>query len=1182
MAKLNRSDDSTNKGPGRLDINQGDFRAQQDVVGDSLLQLGGRGVVAPGSGSVNDPLNAPFVLYVNPYIGKDDFAFGSYATEDDNSVSQELRRIESQRLVCGYTEAAPFATLNRAVIEAGIITSKDYLSAATLPFQRVCIVLAPGTYDLNCGAGDAASSVGAFVPGTTTVDAAYLLKFNPETVGGIILPRGCSVVSLDLRKTILRPGTGTVPNPADEAANYSNRRTMLRVTGEGYYYGLTFMDEANTSDSHHLMSCFEFASKAQVDDFYTKIGNAFKSLSNSNLDTPASRTTEWQIVAEQPNPATAAVDSTASASPYIYNCSIRSELGLCGIFANGAKVGGFRSMVIAQFTGVSLQNDYTSWQLFNSGSWGAVSDFAAYRGADPDDIRMNPARRSFHIRAVNKAVIQEVSVFAIGQGVHHWTESGGELTITNSNSNFGGCSALSEGYNAEAAPQDSNFSATHQRVPSDLTEETNNIRKVFIGTIKAGVGNTATAIQLDTTLTGSTDNEPDELGDYTLVPGSYLWVESPTTPDYRAQLASTAWDASSNQDTITVTAAFQTDNSDGTNHSPGDNIMNGTVDTGVDYPDIAGLRVYVRRLIDTRSPEERRYSLLLNPPATARTPQRDYILRTDGDTVGGAGTVDVAVIKAGKTGLIASPSTERVQLELKQINPDQAFRANSVYRPGDSLVTSTKHYICNRKVKSGASVSNAFIADNFEENYVHMQTGGQGTGYMPEDFFKNVQPTLIFDHDSDQLEASTTLGWILDASTSNNVWSHNDDRSKAVQAQYESATDYRGLNRYLTSKSLTIAKPQKKANRDQVFGSAIAKQEFRRPSIIRMYAHAFEWAGFGNYSKALPQYQGGMEGANKFTYYGTSELGGRVYFTGFNEEGFNVSPRGIEDIQTGEVLAAEEINAPDVDIDIPTVFENLRVLNELDIQSATLKIGGTSITGTPQWQDGVLPTSSTDTKGIIETATVAEAVAGTDDERAVTPLGVQARVNTINDTIVEKGVPSGTIMWHCAATAPANWLVCDGSEIPDSTNGTVQSKTANYKPLFAALAGTYGTNGGNNLLPDLQGTFVRGWTNKDPGAYNETPGATYNPDPSRDRGTVQGNALEQHSHDLTDAGHTHQVFNQLGGAGGGFGGSGVSTSNQNTGSATTGITIGNVDSGTSTNTNESRPTNIALLPIIKI
>jgi len=44
----------------------------------------------------------------------------------------------------------------------------------------------------------------------------------------------------------------------------------------------------------------------------------------------------------------------------------------------------------------------------------------------------------------------------------------------------------------------------------------------------------------------------------------------------------------------------------------------------------------------------------------------------------------------------------------------------------------------------------------------------------------------------------------------------------------------------------------------------------------------------------------------------------------------------------------------------------------------------------------------------------------------------------------------------------------------------------------------------------------------------------------------------------------------------------VNTSNQNTGNATTGITVGAVAGGATTNANESRPTNIALLPIIKI
>ena len=212
------------------------------------------------------------------------------------------------------------------------------------------------------------------------------------------------------------------------------------------------MDEAGATESHHLMSCFEFASEAQVDEFYTKITNAFSGVANSNMDNATTRDTEWQIVGPQPavGALTEATDTTASASPYIYNCSIRSEFGLCGVFANGANVGGFRSMVIAQFTGVALQNDYQCWQQYNAGTWGGVGNFTQYRNADPDNIRMNPARRSFHVRAVNRAVIQEVSVFAIGQGIHHWTESGGELTITNSNSNFGGCAALSEGYRDDA------------------------------------------------------------------------------------------------------------------------------------------------------------------------------------------------------------------------------------------------------------------------------------------------------------------------------------------------------------------------------------------------------------------------------------------------------------------------------------------------------------------------------------------------------------------------------------------------------------------------------------------------------------------------------------------------------------------------------------------------------------
>lgn len=1160
MGTLNRSDDTTNLGPGQLAINQGQFRGQQDVIGDSLLQLGGQGNVTPGF-EQNDPLNAPFVLYVNPYIGKDDIAFGSYANDPTATVDAELKRIESQRLVCGYTEAAPFKTINRAVIEAGLITSKSYLSAGTVPFQRVCIVMAPAAADVICGPGVAASAVTAYDPSTDVVDAAYLQQFNPETVGGVIIPRGGSVISLDLRKTILRPAAGTVPAPADEAADYSNRRCMLRMTGESYYYGFTFMDEAGNSNSHHLMSAYEFCSQAQLDEFYTKLDNAFGSLAAANLSTPASRDTEWQIVGPQPavGSLTEATDTTASASPYIYNCSIRSEYGLCGLFANGTGVGGFRSVVIAQFTGVSLQNDYTSWQQYNGGTWGPIANFTEYRTADPDDIRMNPNRRSFHIRALNGVVIQEVSVFAIGQGVHHWAQSGADISCTNSNSNFGGCAALAEGYKAEAPPQDSGYAATHQRVPTDLTEKTGNIRQIFIGTIASTAGNTDTTIQLDSDVVGLGD-------DYTLDPGSYVWVESPTTADYRAQLGTQVAD-----DSIVVTAAVQTDSADG-NASPGDPLPGTT--TGQTYPDIAGRRVYIRRLIDTRTQDERRYALLFDPLATARLPQRDYILRTDGDGVGNAGTIDTAVIRAG-TAKLSTTNAAKVQVELKQINPDQSFRTNSVYRPGDSIVANNKHYVCTKQFTSGASLGASDLVDYFSENFVHMKEGSQGNGYMPEDYFKNTQPVLIFDGDADELEASTDLGWVLDQSVAGNVWTGSNAAAQKIQGQFQSATDYRGLERYLTSKSLTIAAPRPAASRDIAITTQLA-QEFRRPSFIGLFGQTYQWAGFGNYTKGLPQYQGGMLDTNKFTYYGTSELGGRVYFTGFNEEGFNVSPRGVEDIQTGEVLSAEQINAPDVELDVPTAFDALTV-GTLDVSTANvvnLNISGTT-TG--------IPDASTSTKGLIEIADATEADDSTVEDKAITPAQLAAAVAEAVAGLASP--PCGVVNWFSGTTAPTGWLVCNGDTVPNGT-GTVQGVTADFSYLYDIVGTTYGVAG---TLPDLQGTFVRGWTSSDSGAYD----VATNPDPSRVFGSRQDDAAIDHAHNYTDPLHSHGgVMLSSGQHQTAPDTSGGATGNTNP--ADTEIVIDGITRSTDTgsfdgsiktdkvDSNETRPVNIALLPIIKI
>ena len=61
-------------------------------------------------------------------------------------------------------------------------------------------------------------------------------------------------------------------------------------------------------------------------------------------------------------------DTVTSASPYIFNVSLRSVYGMCGCLADGKKATGFRSMVIAQFTGIGLQKDDNAFVLYNNDS----------------------------------------------------------------------------------------------------------------------------------------------------------------------------------------------------------------------------------------------------------------------------------------------------------------------------------------------------------------------------------------------------------------------------------------------------------------------------------------------------------------------------------------------------------------------------------------------------------------------------------------------------------------------------------------------------------------------------------------------------------------------------------------------------------------------------------------------
>ena len=171
------------------------------------------------------------------------------------------------------------------------------------------------------------------------------------------------------------------------------------------------------------------------------------------------------------------VDTVTSASPYIFNVSLRSVFGMCGVHADGDKASGFKSMVVAQFTGIGLQKDKNAFVKYDESS-GEYKDtaFAGNENINSDSLAVfKPSYRNYHIKASNNAFIQNVSIFAIGYAEHFSAESGGDMSITNSNSNFGAKSLVASGFRKEAFSRDDVGYLTHIIPPRQLESTTNSV-----------------------------------------------------------------------------------------------------------------------------------------------------------------------------------------------------------------------------------------------------------------------------------------------------------------------------------------------------------------------------------------------------------------------------------------------------------------------------------------------------------------------------------------------------------------------------------------------------------------------------------------------------------------------------------------------------------------------------------
>jgi hypothetical protein len=498
----------------------------------------------------------------------------------------------------GTSAARPFKTIQRALIEAARFSYLPGLDNDK--FANTTVLVYPGEHLIDNRPGwipDSYSGGNVIYKlrnGQTSTDFYpldskanfdlesdnnILYKFN-SIHGGVMVPRGTSIVGMDLRKTKLRPKY--VPNPENDNIE---RSALFRLTGGCYLWQLSIFDgnpneqvfKDYTSNkfvpnfSHHKLTAFEYAdgvNKITIDDFwisnysldktdldvyYEKIGLAYgPSARNIQPDFPSSevdiqtKIDEYRIVGSRgaevgitsiragdgvtsskvitamleseldgldvdtpiringlsasgyngqyvvskvlssteiqyavsnapTNPQGGSggvlnivVDTVTSASPYIFNCSLRSVYGMCGLYANGSVVDGFKSIVVAQFTGISLQKDNNAFVKYNAQS-GIYQDKTNIENIYSDSLaRYKSSYENYHIKCSDNAFIQCVSIFAIGYASHFLAESGGDISITNSNSNFGARSLVSKGYQDAAFLRDDIGYISHIIPPKEI------------------------------------------------------------------------------------------------------------------------------------------------------------------------------------------------------------------------------------------------------------------------------------------------------------------------------------------------------------------------------------------------------------------------------------------------------------------------------------------------------------------------------------------------------------------------------------------------------------------------------------------------------------------------------------------------------------------------------------------
>jgi hypothetical protein len=556
---------------------------------------------------------------------------GNVIYVDPNSLDA-TDSIENQ----GNSLVRPFKTIQRALLEASRFSYQRGLDNDR--FEKTSIVVYPGEHVVDNRPGWIPDGLepsdptlrrfrlrggvtsNNFFPfdGTTNFDLNAndndLYKLN-SIHGGVIIPRGVSLVGIDLRKTKIRPRY--VPNPENDNIE---RSAIFRLTGGSFFWNFTVFDATPSGQvyqdytsnrrlpnySHNKLTVFEYADgvndvnivdqfypsglvydRTDLEMYYEKVSIAYGASSGrginptypqSGIDIQAiggefeivgSRGEEYiinsiqagdgitstdtitvtlnipivgvnvntairisgvptpgyngsYVISEVVDPFTVrykvstapalanpslagfvptlsiVVDTVNSASPYIFNVSLRSVYGMCGLHADGDKADGFKSVVVAQFTGIGLQKDNNAFVRFNSVT-GVYEDSTLVANLSSDSRAVfKPKYENYHIKASNDAFMQLVSVFAIGFAKQFVVETGGDMSITNSNSNFGAKALVASGFKRTAFSQDDVGYITHIIPPRQIQSDsiTINYLSVDVGLTTSASAGTATTSRL--------------------------------------------------------------------------------------------------------------------------------------------------------------------------------------------------------------------------------------------------------------------------------------------------------------------------------------------------------------------------------------------------------------------------------------------------------------------------------------------------------------------------------------------------------------------------------------------------------------------------------------------------------------------------------------------------------------